>query len=63
MPSWLPESNTVGPGADEMRTLAMWCSILISTWGNKPSPFPEGCIPMPGDDEERLTKKINALLI
>jgi len=61
MPSWLPEGNQVLPSSDEMRTLAVWCQLLYDTVGEKPSPFPEGCAPRPGDDAERLEMKINCL--
>ncbi len=62
MPAWMQEGNQVLPSSDEMRTLAVWCQLIFNTVGDKPSPFPEGLAPFPGDDEERLTKKINALL-
>ena len=59
--SWMPEGTTVMASSDEQRTLAKWCQLLYDTNGDKPSPFPEGCAPKPGDDELRLTQKINAL--
>jgi len=62
MPSWIPEANQILPSLDEMRALAVVCQLLYDATGNKPSPFPEGCAPRPGDDCERLEKKINALL-
>lgn len=61
MPSWMPEGNQITPGADEMRTAAIWCQLLYNTNGEKPSPFPEGVAPKPGDDLQRLFQKINAL--
>jgi hypothetical protein len=60
MPSWMPEGDVALAGDDAMRSAAKWCSLLVSS-GNKPSPFPEGCIPMPGDDLDRLLIKIDIL--
>lgn len=60
--SWQPEGTQVMPGSDEMRTLAKWNQLLYDTVGERPSPFPEGVAPKPGDDAERLEMKINALL-
>lgn len=62
MPQWLPEGNQVLPSSDEMRTLAVWAQLIYDTVGPKPSPFPEGSAPKPGDDEDRLLLKINSLL-
>ena len=61
MPDWLPEGNTVFATDSEIRTLAKWCQLLYNSEGNKPSPFPEGCVPRPGDNEDRLLKKIAIL--
>lgn len=50
------------PSDSELRTLAKWCQMLYDSSGpGDPTPFPEGNAPKPGDDEERLLKKINAL--
>lgn len=49
------------PSDDKMRTAAKLCQVLYDSIGEKPSPFPEGCAPKPGDDYARLLKKINAL--
>lgn len=62
MPSWMPEGNQVLPSSDEMRTLAVWTQLVYNSRGERPSPFPEGTAPKPGDDDERLEKKINAML-
>lgn len=65
MPSYFPEGNTAEPFDDELRSLHKWCSLLIASNGDPgtmDSVFPEGCSPNPGDTEERLTQKINAIL-
>lgn len=62
MPSWFQEGNTAKPGDSKLRSLAKECSLLYDSLGNKPSPFPEGCQPLPGDTEQRLERKINILL-
>jgi len=62
MPSWMPEGDVILPQDNETRTLAKWCSLLYDSNGpGGQSPFPEGNRPLPGDDDERLEKKINAL--
>lgn len=61
MPNWLPEGTLVLPSDDEMRTAAKWCQLLLNANGNKPTIYPEGCIPLPGDDYAKLLKKINRL--
>jgi hypothetical protein len=61
MPSWMPESDVILPTDSEMRAAAKWCSLLIISNGNKASKFPEGCIPLPGDDLDRLLIKIDVL--
>lgn len=61
MPTWHPEGNVAKPTDSEVRSLAKVCALLIQTVGNKASPFPEGCIPMPGDNELRLAQKITIL--
>lgn len=56
---WLAEGTTVLPSSDEMRTLAVWLQTLVNGRGHLPHPFyPEGCIPLPSDDEQRLYHKI-----
>lgn len=63
MPTWTAPSNqTILPSDSEMRTLAKWCQTLFEANPALSSQFPEGNRPTPGDDEERLLKKINALL-
>lgn len=59
---WMPEGTEIRPSDDEMRTEAKWAQLIYDAVGPKPSPFPEGCAPKPGDDEDRLLLKINALL-
>jgi len=61
-PSYFPEGDTAKPTDDVLRSLHKECSLLFISVGNKPSPFPEGCKPLPQDREERLRKKINILL-
>jgi hypothetical protein len=61
MPSWMPEGDTAQPGDNEIRSLAKWCSILVTSIGNRSSMFPEGCIPLPSDNEARLLQKIKRL--
>lgn len=61
MPSWMPEGDLALAGDDEMRSAAKWCSLLLGSVGNKASAFPEGCIPMPGDDLQKLLVKIDIL--
>lgn len=61
MPNFFPEGNVILPTDDKMRTAAKWCQALYDAVGEKPSPFPEGCAPKPGDDYQRLLAKINAL--
>lgn len=56
---WLAEGATVLPSSDEMRTLAVWLQTLVNGRGYVAHPFyPEGCIPLPSDDENRLYHKI-----
>lgn len=62
MPQWMPEGNQVLPSSDDMRTTAKWAQLVYNSTGPKPSPFPEGCAPQPGDDEQRLEQKINAMM-
>lgn len=51
------------PGDSEVRAYAKWCQLLYNVNGpGEPTPFPEGNAPFPGDDGERLAKKINALI-
>jgi hypothetical protein len=61
MPAWLPEGDRALPTDSELRSLEKWCNELLVAFGNKPSPFPEGCIPLPGDNEQRLYQKITIL--
>lgn len=56
-----PEGTLILPSDDKQRTAAKLCQLLFNANGEKPSPFPEGCAPRPGDDYARLLKKINAL--
>lgn len=59
--SWVPEGNTVLPTDNEARAAAKWCAQLIDAKGNRPSKFPEGCIPLASDDLDRLLVKIDIL--
>jgi len=61
MPSWMPEANATRPSDDEMRSAAKYLQILFDANPAVASPFPEGNRPAPGDDLERLWKKINLL--
>lgn len=58
MPLWMPENNVILSGDDEMRAAAKLLQILYNTSGYRPSPFPEGLAPFPGDDLQRLYQKI-----
>lgn len=60
MPAWTG-GDVAKPGDDEMRSCAKWCSLMLASVGNRSSQYPEGCIPLPGDDEQRLLHKINRL--
>lgn len=60
MPSWTG-GNAAQPGDDDMRLAAKWCQLLLDTAGNRSSHYPEGCIPLPGDDVQKLMHKINRL--
>jgi hypothetical protein len=62
MPNWMPEGNVSRPSDDEQRALAKQCQLLFNSVGPRPSPFPEGLAPFPGDNEARLIEKINILL-
>lgn len=62
MPAYFPEGNVVRPTDDKTRTTAKWCQAVYDSVGEKPSPFPEGTAPKPGDSYSRLLKKINAML-
>lgn len=59
--TWMPEGTVVKPGDNEQRTAAKICQALYDSLGPKPSPFPEGLAPVPGDDLQRLYEKINYL--
>lgn len=63
MPSWTPEGDRALPTDSALRSLAKKCSLLVTAVGNKASKFPEGCVPLPGDNEQRLEEKINTLLL
>lgn len=59
---FLPEGTTVSPFDSEMRALAKWVQLLYAVSGpGTYIGFPEGNAPTPGDDEERLWRKANAL--
>lgn len=58
MPLWMPENNVILSGDDEMRAAAKLLQILYNASGYRPSPFPEGLAPFPGDDLQRLYQKI-----
>lgn len=60
-PQWMPEGNDTLPSDDELRSLAKWCQLLYDSIGAKPSPFPEGLAPKPGDNADRLLQKIDIL--
>jgi hypothetical protein len=61
MPAWMPEGNIVKPTDSEMRAAAKWCQILYDAFGEQSSTFPEGVAPHPGDDLQRLYRKIKIL--
>lgn len=58
---FFPEGILIRPTDDKMRTAAKLCQLIYNTVGNRPSPFPEGTMPLAGDDYARLLKKINAM--
>lgn len=60
MPSWTG-GDAAKPGDDDQRLAAKWCQLMLNSVGNRSSQYPEGCIPLPGDDLQRLTQKINRL--
>lgn len=62
MPTWFPEGNVTSPGDDELRSAAKYCQLLYNSVGEKPSPYPEGLAPKPGDNFDRLDRKITILL-
>lgn len=57
MPSWLPEGDVSLPSDSELRSMEKYVSLLLAANGNKASPYPEGCVPLPGDDVQRLSAK------
>lgn len=60
MPNWYPsEYNQSRPSDDELRSLHKRCDQLFTS--GKSSPFPEGCVALPSDDEERALQKIRLL--
>lgn len=61
MPTWMPEGNSASPSDDERRAAAKLCQLYYDLNGPQPSPFPEGVAPFPGDDLQRLYKKIRIL--
>lgn len=61
MPNFFPEGDEIRPSDDEARAAAKWCSQLYASVGNRSSPFPEGCLPLPSDDFDRLMIKVNIL--
>lgn len=56
MPQWT-QGDAAAPGDDELRSWAKYVQILYDANGQKPSPFPEGLEPKPGDDVQRLSAK------
>lgn len=50
------------PGDDEQRAAAKALQILYDSSGYRPSPFPEGLAPFPGDDLQRIYEKMNFIL-
>lgn len=62
MPNWMVEGNVVKPGDDELRTAAKVLQIFYNASGYRPSPFPEGLAPFPGDDLQRIYEKIQFIL-
>lgn len=60
--TWMPEGTVVRPTDDEMRAAAKYCQLVYDSIGFVPTPYPEGPAPLPGDDLERLMKKINYML-
>jgi len=61
MPTWMPEGNVSKPGDDELRSWSKYVQILFDANGNKPSPYPEGCAPLPSDNIDRLARKATIL--
>lgn len=61
--SFFPEGTAALPSDSEGRSLSKWAQDLYAAVGNRGSlPYPEGSRPQPGDDEERLARKITAML-
>lgn len=56
MPNWT-QGDAAAPGDDELRSLAKYVQLLYDANGAKPSPFPEGLEPKPGDNIMRLEQK------
>jgi hypothetical protein len=62
MPSYFPENNDASAFEDQLRAKHKICSVLFTSAVSPPaSRYPEGCRPMPGDDELRLNEKIMLL--
>lgn len=62
MPAWIIEGDVVKPGDNEQRAAAKALQILYNASGYRPSPFPEGLAPFPGDDLQRIYEKMNFIL-